>query len=260
MQKMTFIDLCAGIGGFSLGLEWAGMTCKAQVEIDEFCTEILKKHWPHVPKFGDIHHATASDLPAVDLIAGGYPCQPFSLTGNRKGKEDDRHIWPEIFRIVKQKKPTWCLFENVVGHLTLGIDQVLFDLESEGYEVQSLVLPACAVNAPHRRDRLWIIAHSDSKYRRSSAEKICSKQQGRASKPKRNLVRQTNRATTTIKPYPACKNFGGRESVWESEPDVGRVAHGVPQRVDRVRALGNAVVPQLVCEIGLAIKQAHFGF
>lgn len=144
---MTFLDICAGIGGFSLGLERAGLTCAGQVEIDDYCNRILAKHWPHVPRWGDITILDPAALPAVDLVCGGYPCQPFSLAGKRKGAGDDRHLWPYIRKILAHVRPTWCLFENVAGHITLGLDSVLSDLEGRGYTCGPLVIPAIAFPA-----------------------------------------------------------------------------------------------------------------
>ncbi len=163
---MKVLDLCSGIGGFSLGLTRAGMRTTAFCEIEEYPRSILRKHWPDVPIFEDLRKLHAEDLPeAVDLICAGFPCQPFSLAGKRKGADDDRHLWPEIVRIIREPdattgKPTWCIFENVPGLISMGLDTVLSDLENEGYACWPFVVPACAVNAPHRRDRVWIVANA----------------------------------------------------------------------------------------------------
>ena len=157
---MRFIDLCAGIGGFSLGLEMAGLTCAGQVEIDDYCTRILEKHWPAVPRWRDVTSVNPADLPTVELICGGYPCQPFSHAGQRRGAADDRHLWPAFAGIIQAKRPAWCLFENVTGHITLGLDQVLSELESLDYAARPVVIPACATDAPHIRARVWIVAHT----------------------------------------------------------------------------------------------------
>ena len=165
MPGYTVLDLFSGIGGFSLGLTRAGFRTTAFCEIEEYPRSILRKHWPDVPIFEDVRELHATDLPEpVGLICGGYPCQPFSLAGQRKGKEDDRHLWPEIVRLIRELdattgKPTWCIFENVGGHVSMGLDQVLLDLEAEGYAAWPFIVPACAVNAPHRRDRVWVVAH-----------------------------------------------------------------------------------------------------
>jgi DNA (cytosine-5)-methyltransferase 1 len=163
---MSHVDLCAGIGGFSLGFSWSGLSAPVLFcEIDPWCRKILAKHWPDVPIAHDVKEL-ANDptrlVPDCDILTAGYPCQPFSVAGKQRGAEDDRHIWPQIFTIVQAKRPNWCVFENVSGHISLGLDEVLSDLESEGYAVQPFVVPACAVNAPHRRDRIWIIAHTNS--------------------------------------------------------------------------------------------------
>ncbi|MDD3807370.1 MAG: DNA (cytosine-5-)-methyltransferase, partial [Candidatus Marinimicrobia bacterium] len=161
------LDLFSGIGGFSLGLERAGMKTVAFVEIDEFCQKVLKKHWPDIPIFSDIRNFAKEVLnEKVDVICGGFPCQPFSIAGKRNGRKDNRYLWNEMFRVIQEFKPTWVIAENVHGILSVEqgmvFEQVCLDLESENYEVQSFVIPACAVNAPHRRDRVWIIANSDS--------------------------------------------------------------------------------------------------
>jgi DNA (cytosine-5)-methyltransferase 1 len=154
-------ELFAGIGGFGLGLERAGFEIAWQVEIDPYCTRVLAKHWPAVPRYGDIRAVDWSTVAPVDLVCGGFPCQPFSLAGKRKGKEDDRYLWPEMLRALTHLRPTWIIAENVPGLIGSGLDTVLFDLESLGYATTTLVVPACAVGAPHLRQRLWILAHAD---------------------------------------------------------------------------------------------------
>jgi len=159
---MTVGSLFSGIGGFDLGLERAGMTIKWQVEIDDFCNKVLEKHWPDVKRYRDIKELRGDELEPVDLICGGFPCQPFSTAGKRRSKEDDRYLWPEMLRVIRAVRPNWIIGENVAGIVSLALDDVLSDLESEGYSCQSFIIPACAVNAPHRRDRVWIIAHRNS--------------------------------------------------------------------------------------------------
>jgi len=167
IAMLAHVDLCSGIGGFALGFHWAGLSRPVLFcDIEEWSRKVLAKHWPDVPISDDVKEL-ASDpgrlVPDCDILTAGYPCQPFSLAGKRRGEKDDRHIWSEIFAIVQAKRPRWCVFENVSGHINMGLDQVLSDLESEGYTVQPFVVPACAVDAPHRRDRVWIIAaHADS--------------------------------------------------------------------------------------------------
>lgn len=170
---MKVLDLFSGIGGFSIGLEKAGFETVAFCEIEEFPRAILKRHWPNVPVYGDIKQLTGEQLRAdgivPDLICGGYPCQPFSTAGQRRGTEDDRHLWPEVHRLITEIRPSWCIFENVAGHIKLGLDEVLSDLESEGYAARTYNIPACAVDAQHQRQRVWIVAHANgSSDRRAS--------------------------------------------------------------------------------------------
>ena len=163
---MRHVDLCSGIGGFALGFQWAGLSKPVLFcDIEPWSRKVLAKHWPDVPVAKDVKEL-ANDpdgsIPDCDILTAGYPCQPFSFAGRRGGTEDDRHIWPHIFTIVQAKRPAWCVFENVYGHVSMGLDQVLSDLEAEGYATRPFVVPACAVDAPHRRDRVWIIAHANS--------------------------------------------------------------------------------------------------
>jgi DNA (cytosine-5)-methyltransferase 1 len=155
---MTFGSLFAGIGGLDLGLERAGMICKWQVEIDDYCRKVLTKHWPSVPKYGDIRHIDGTGLQPVDLIAAGYPCQPFSQAGQRKGEEDERHLFPEVVRIAGILRPRYLLLENVPGHLSLGFGSVLADLAGFGYDCEWLCLRASQFGASHLRKRVFIVA------------------------------------------------------------------------------------------------------
>ena len=161
----------SGVGMFDYGLQQAGYEIAWQIEWDEWCRRVLTKHWPDVPKYSDIREVDANRLEPVDLLIGGYPCQPFSAAGQRQGQADDRHLWPEMFRIIQALRPTWVIGENVAGHISMGLDDVLSDLEGEGYTCQAFVIPACAVNAPHRRDRVWIVAHTTGTQRQAGAEK-----------------------------------------------------------------------------------------
>lgn len=161
MAKIRILDLCSGIGGFSLGLEaTGGFETVAFCEVEEFCCKVLNKHWPGVPIYNDLKELGNDPTRIVqefDLICGGIPCQPFSVAGKQKGKEDDRHLWPYMFAIVKHKKPSWVIVENVGGFVNVALDDVCLNLEAEGYATQSFIIPACGVEAPHRRDRIWII-------------------------------------------------------------------------------------------------------
>jgi DNA (cytosine-5)-methyltransferase 1 len=158
---IKILDICSGIGGFSLGLEaTGGFDTVAFCEFDDFCCKVLNKHWPNVPIYKDLKEIGNDPeriIQEFDLICGGIPCQPFSLAGKQKGKEDDRHLWPYMYAIVKSKKPTWVIVENVGGFVNVALDDVCLDLETQGYATQSFIIPACSVEAPHKRDRIWIL-------------------------------------------------------------------------------------------------------
>lgn len=169
---MRMLDLFSGIGGISLAAEWVEIETVAFCEIEPFCQKVLAKHWPDVPIFDDVRKLDRQTLiekgvidkdGTIDLISAGYPCQPFSVAGNRRGEEDDRHLWPEVSRLLQELQPTWFVGENVAGHVTLGLDDVLSDLERQDYTAQSFVIPACAIGTDHRRDRVFIVAYSGSK-------------------------------------------------------------------------------------------------
>ena len=159
------VDLCSGIGGFALGFEWAGLSEPVLFcDMEPWSRKVLAKHWPDVPIAEDVKEL-ANDpnqlVPDCDILTAGYPCQPFSLAGERRGTEDDRHIWPYIFTIIQRKRPSWCVFENVYGHVSMGLDEVLSDLEGQGYAARPFIVPACGVDAPHRRDRVWIVGYTE---------------------------------------------------------------------------------------------------
>ena len=161
---LRHVDLCSGIGGFSLAFEEVGLSKTIMFcDTEKWCRDILAKHWPNVPITEDVKEL-ANDperlVPDCDILTAGYPCQPFSVAGKQRGTEDDRHIWPYIFRIVASKRPAWLCFENVYGHVGMGLDEVLHDLEGEGYATRTFIVPASGVGAPHKRDRLWIIART----------------------------------------------------------------------------------------------------
>jgi DNA (cytosine-5)-methyltransferase 1 len=151
-----------GLGDF--GFELAGMQIAFQIEIDEYCQKLLKLRWPDVPKYKDIKTVRGKELPAVDVICGGFPCQPFSVAGNKRGKDDDRYLWPPMRQIISEVKPSWVVAENVPGIVGMALDDVLSDLETEGYEAIPIIFPAHALGAPHKRDRVWIVAHARCAY------------------------------------------------------------------------------------------------
>ena len=320
---MTFGELFAGIGGFSLGLERAGMTCKWQVEIDPYATAVLNKHWPDVPKHDDVRtfpptHTHTHDY-TVDLICGGFPCQDISVAGKGAGLAGERSgLWNDFARIIRTVRPRWVVIENVPALTARGLGTVLGDLAEIGFDAEWHCIPASAVGAPHRRERLWIVAHSvgaraghfagspDSCGRRDVGRRLPSLRQAHGSSGTERPVSASKDATDvahaerirreaesdclqhsqastdrktnfsgSCRQVPFDADCAGRQQQrrpqpiraeqpaierscwWESEPDVGRVAHGVPSRVDRLRCLGNAVVPQVVEVIGRAILAAE---
>ncbi|OMF47745.1 DNA cytosine methyltransferase [Paenibacillus amylolyticus] len=166
---MRKLSLFSGIGGIDLAAHWANMETVAFCEREPFPVKVLQKNFPGVPIYDDVCTLTAERLKedgiigdgrTIDIISAGYPCQPFSNAGKRRGAEDDRHLWPEVARILQEVRPTWFLGENVAGHITLGLDEVLADLEGLGYTAQAFVIPSSSVYAGHRRDRLFIVAHT----------------------------------------------------------------------------------------------------
>ncbi len=259
---MEFISLFAGIGGFDLGFERAGMECVAQVEINPFCQKVLAKHWPNVPRFGDIRNVGKHNLPTTDVLCGGFPCQPHSLAGKRRGEEDDRNFWPEYFRLITELQPAWVVGENVPGIRTTILDDILSDLEGEGYATVTLDIPAIAFNAPHRRHRYFIVAHNDSFRRRISSVAWEQKETLHAdgdgtSQPMANAnsngLQGQRVSEKTFGEGKADFSFPVNGNHWSVEPRMGRVANGVPNRVDRLKSLGNAIVPQVAEFVGRAI-------
>lgn len=221
----------------------------------------------------------------IHLLTGGFPCQPFSVAGNRKGKTDDRYLWPDMFRIIQEAKPTWIIGENVPGIINMGLETTVLDLEAEGYEVELLVLPACGVGAWHQRYRVWIVAHSECSRRNSRSDnaeecesiEVGSGQENRqfgevegirvskgspdvahsnterlqGSSQTRNISSERQNSDKHLTGYGAFSDY------WAIEPDVGRVANGIPNRVDRLKGLGNAIVPQVVIPIMQCIKKLN---
>lgn len=321
---MRHLDLFSGIGGFALAARWAGWETIGFCDNEEFAQRVLKKHWPAVPCYPDIRTLKGSDIGGtVDIVTGGYPCQPFSSAGKRRGTGDDRHLWPEMFRIILETRPRWVVGENVAGHISMGLDSVLSDLASAGYEALPFVIPACAVAAPHRRDRIWTVAYSARAGEWGGVRNIRETDGGsggtlfqqpngtsqNVSDPDRYQSQRRSRQTggegqevrlrpgldtpdvgnglgeprqppqqdvahaigerqqgsgQPLNPGDSAAQGQGQTNnafdecepcIWPVEPSVGRVAHGVPGRVDRLRGLGNAIVPQVAFEIFRAIQK-----
>ena len=353
MKKLKVLDLFSGIGGFTLGLDSTNFfeTVKF-VEKDKYCQKVLQKNFPNIPIEEDIKNVKGKEGEA-DVICGGFPCQPFSVAGKQKGTSDDRHLWPEMFRLIREIKPQFVIGENVKNIINIQ-DGVVFetvctDLESEGYEVQPFNIPAAGVGAPHRRERVWIVAYAERYNEIQQIQKSDGTQDQVQSKrgqensaswisSRANSIRQTNnRYETNVANTHSSNQRTGKKSKqqegntsrecfsnssehvsntesieshvgehgkhqeersrqgeirgenshdantyskrlerfraehelrnsekekqtsgnswWSVEPNVGRVANGVPGRVHRLKGLGNAIVPQIAKEIGLAIKK-----
>lgn len=252
MTKMTHLSLFSGIGGLDIAAEWAGFETVGQCEWADYPTKVLEKHWPDVPRWRDIRTLTKEDfyertgLHTVDLISGGFPCQPFSVAGKRRGKEDDRYLWPEMLRVIQELRPAWVVGENVAGLVSLALDQVLSDLESVGYTCQTFIISACAVDALHRRDRCAIVAYANNgrRLQRGVCEQTAKSGQSTQFESCKCSSHVPNTAFKRLEEQTKQKKQHTKYGWWEAEPNVDRVAHGVPHRVDRLRCLGNAVVPQ----------------
>ena len=323
-MKLKLLDLFSGIGGFSLGLESTGFfETIAFVEKDKFCQKVLKKNFKNITIEGDIRNVKGSNYKA-DVITGGFPCQPFSIAGKRKGTDDDRYLWDETIRVIRECKPRWFIGENVEGIINIQdgmvLRQVCDDLEKEGFEVQCLVIPASGIGAWHQRKRVWIMAHSNSNRHRNEIEGSSTKKK-RISKEHRkeyNTSRKSSRASTLWngdneyvpntnissktqrgeyendeKTSSSREHFKGRsisyggegcvQSTWKSE-DVSNsngkesfkeqqtwwqtqsslcgVPNGVSYELDkdrtnRIKSLGNSIVPLIARELGLAIMKAE---
>jgi len=342
-KEITHIDLFSGIGAFTLAGEWAGFRTVAFCEKEEFCQKVLKKHWSEIPIIAEIRDFDGTKNQGATLLTGGFPCQPFSVAGQRRGKEDDRYLWPEMHRVINEAKPHWILAENVPGIFRMALDTVLADLEGEGYTTGTFIIPACGLNAPHRRNRVWIVAYYESqRYQHGKSTSFkkpirqhsfqdfhaqnaigtrTRNQDGKTDDQERQIgqdrregIRQKNRTISTSRiastnkyaPDSQCLGWqeGARDRIKHEEQiskgqDVGdgnskginsnttrqfrgteqrphqsegnagretigdawqipwhevatrfcRVDDGVPDRIHRLKALGNAIVPQIAYEI-----------
>lgn len=286
---LTVGSLFSGIGGLDLGLERAGMTVRWQSEIDPYACKILKKHWPEVLNHGDIKQIDWRTVEPVDVICGGYPCQPFSTAGKRRGTNDPRHLWPWVRDAISALRPRYAILENVRGHLSMGGTTVIGELAEIGYDAEWRVVSAAGLGAPHRRDRIIIVAYPNSNHepnepKHGQSQRLVADagqqfgnggghQHGTGTVRERETVqKQVDRSNSNVAHTNNCGHVyaseaqqsdigrrcatSGRQQ-WEVEPDVGRVADGVSHRVDRLRGLGNAVVPQVAEYIGRLVMAAE---
>jgi len=301
---MTHGSLFSGVGGFDLAASRMGWDNIFQVEIDPFCRRVLQKNFPDAQRFTDIKHFDGSAFAGkIDIISGGFPCQPFSVAGQRKGKTDDRALWGEMLRVIRTICPSWVVGENVAGIISMALDTVLADLEGIGYTCQAFVIPACAVNALHRRDRVWIVAHAQSpiceqprlSWQRRAGHSDDGGGHGgtfahpnseRQQQPQRLVseggrwVEYSDQRANSNAECIGCQDgrYGKESPAWEANQfgnafgqcfqsvewqpndtsDILRAAYGIPGRVDgrgaRIKALGNAIVPQVAFQIYSAIQ------
>lgn len=289
-MTLTVGSLFSGIGGLDLGLERAGMNVIWQSEIDPYACKVLAKHWKDIPNHGNIKEIKWGDVVRPDVICGGYPCQPFSTAGKRNGTDDPRHLWPWVREAISILQPRYAILENVRGHVSLGLDVVLREMAFIGYNAEWQIVSASSVGAPHRRDRVIIVAYPDARRHKKCQSKTQSDTRVNGSSQQSSdifgelaysngerFVHGHPEVFTTEKWLNALNNIGSSSSNlaysnsssgqlkqerevskshirgrswWEVEPDVGRVAHGVPHRLDRLRGLGNAVVPQVAELVG----------
>ena len=289
---LRHLDLFSGIGGMALGLQrTGGFQTIGFCEIDPFCQKVLRKHWPDVPIHEDVRSINADGFRGtVDIITGGFPCQPWSVAGTKAGAKDDRDLWPEMVGLIEDIQPQWVIGENVRGFINepLGLQRSLTDLEGIGYQAVTFVIPAAACGAPHKRDRCWIVAHTrhGSRWNIGSAETGQDAQRertphhGQTARPsgepspvadtdsQRGCGRVSRRKDAEdVGQSPRGEVTGRRHSLmrldrmayglssWMDEP-CPRTATGQKQRAARLKGLGNAVIPQIPETIGYAILEA----
>ena len=283
--KLKVLDLFSGIGGFSLGLESTGFfETIAFVEKDEFCQKVLKKNFNNIPIEGDIRNVKG-DRYQADVVTGGFPCQPFSVAGKRKGTDDDRYLWDETIRVVRECKPKWFIGENVEGLVNIQdgmvLRQVQDDLEKEGFQVQCLIIPASGIGAWHQRKRIWIMGysehngHTSTKIRKSSnqtndnckkGEYQTIKSEGTSTPRNNENVRmECNQSWNWNEVWSKterCSEQDKQQTWWQTQSDLCGVPNGVSygldkNRANRIKALGNSIVPQIARELGLAIMETE---
>ena len=282
-MKLKLLDLFSGIGGFSLGLESTGFfETIGFVEKDKFCQKVLKKHWNNINIEEDIRNVKGEKYQA-DVVTGGFPCQPFSVAGKRKSTADDRYLWDEMLRVIRETKPRWVIGENVEGIVNINegmvLRQVLNDLENEGFQSQCIIIPASGIGAWHQRKRIWILAYSNNNgsYRsqRNATKQSSNEQKDRLSFGDDKDVSNSNvkglerhrdeyelREAKQEKNFIWSSNDGTKESWWQIKSRICGVPNGVSYELDkdrsnRIKALGNSIVPQIARQIGLSIMEAE---
>lgn len=241
---MKHASLFSGIGGFDLAAAWMGWENIFQVEKDKYCTKVLEKNFPQVARYGDIKEFDGTKYRGtIDVLTGGFPCQPFSVAGKRKGKTDDRFLWSEMLRVIGEVKPSFIVGENVTGIIDLAIEQVLTEVEAKGYHTETFIIPASALNANHKRNRVWIIAYA----KREGLQGYIEERQNLCIHPEQTLTINSNSYV-----------FNGGEG-FEGYRKYIRGNDGVSRGLDkhRVKALGNAIVPQVAFELFKAIKAMY---
>jgi DNA (cytosine-5)-methyltransferase 1 len=282
---MNHLDLFSGIGGFALGLQrTGGFKTIGFCDFDSKTHPVLKKNFPGVPIYDDVRTLKGADIGTVDIVTGGFPCQDLSVAGKGAGLKGERSgLWYEMHRIIKETRPKWVIAENVAVLRSRGLDEVLGSLTEIGYDAEWHCIPACSVGAPHRRDRIWIVAYPNSNDRRAGSSTESHQWETRV-EPGSSSAGFIERETQPPMAYTSSEGWEGRlhrwanpkrkgqlgyigccstvdgqptEDWWTTEPSVGRVAAGVPNRVDRLKQLGNALVPQIVTIIGSAILEAE---
>lgn len=279
-MKLKLLDLFSGIGGFSLGLESTGFfETIGFVEKDKFCQKVLKKHWSNINIEEDIRNVKGEKY-AADIITGGFPCQPFSVAGKRKSTADDRYLWDEMLRVIREVKPRWVIGENVEGIVNINegmvLRQVLNDLENEGFKSQCIIIPASGIGAWHQRKRIWIVSysHNNGSYRsqRNATKQSSNEQKDRLSfgddkdvsnSNARFSIRENEEIQTGRNAFNSIYKSGKRQW-WQTQSELCGVPNGVSYELDkdrsnRIKALGNSIVPQIARQIGLAIKEVELG-
>lgn len=267
------LDLFSGIGGFSLAGSWLGFETVAFCEIDLFAQMVLRKHWPNVKIEPDIRTLDGHDYAGIDLITGGFPCQPYSIAGQRAGEHDDRALWPEMARVIYECRPRWILIEQVVGFISLALDDCLSELESHHYEAWAVVIPAASVGAWHRRKRVWVVGHTDEprsqRHDRSrpdsgqlpaesaglDAAAVAPGQFSHGVGRTRHGCAESANGDGRLAESGLCRVADGLPAWVHRDLKLADITHPDPlannisSRVNRLHALGNAIVPAVAYEI-----------